>query len=127
MSREGIAWRIRELRLANKKTQEEMAGVLGISRQAYIRLEKGARELAFVEIEKIANYLHVPYTMITGPAEDEEQSLSLSALCRSKGCPDDMLPAFQQVEKILGVFSAQERLYNRMREVQEKLEEENGE
>ncbi len=46
MKREALAQRIRELREAHKITQEEMAGVVGISRQAYIRLEKGAREIA---------------------------------------------------------------------------------
>lgn len=124
MKGESLARRVRELRESYNKTQEEMAGVLGISRQAYIRLEKGAREIAFVEIDKIAKYLGVPYTDITDGNDD--QTLSLSALCRNQGCPEEMLPVFAQVEEILGVFSAQERLFYRLREAQERQEELDG-
>jgi len=124
MKREALARRIRELRETNKKTQEEMAGVIGISRQAYIRLEKGARDIAFVEIEKITDYLGVPYTDITGVEETEEPSLT--AMCRNQGCSEDMLKVFQRVERILGVFSAQERLFYRVREREERQAELDG-
>jgi transcriptional regulator with XRE-family HTH domain len=124
MKRQALARRIRELREAHKKTQEEMAGVVGISRQAYIRLEKGAREIAFVEIEKIADYLGVPYTDITGVEEAEEPSLT--AMCRNRGCSEDMLKVFQRVEMILGVFSGQERLFYRVREGEERQAELDG-
>ena len=124
MKREALAQRIRELREAHKKTQEEMAGVVGISRQAYIRLEKGAREIAFVEIEKIADYLGIPYTDITGV--DEAAEPSLTAMCRNQGCSQDMLKVFQRAERILGVFSAQERLFYRVREGEERQAELDG-
>lgn len=124
MKREALTQRIRELREAHKVTQEEMAGVVGISRQAYIRLEKGAREIAFVEIEKIADYLGIPYTDITGVDEAEEPSLT--AMCRNQGCSDDMLKVSQRAERILGVFSAQERLFYRIREGEERQAELDG-
>lgn len=122
MKREALAERIRGLRSAHKKTQEEMAAVLGISRQAYIRLEKGTREISFVEIAAIANFLGIPYTDITDVGESYD--LSLVALCRKEQCSADDEKAFATVEEILGVFSAQERLYNRVRE--KKDEERDG-
>lgn len=114
-----LAQRIRELREDKGKTQEELARVLGISRQAYMRLEKGARDITFVEIEKIAANLGVPYMQITDI--DEQQELSLAALCRNEGCADSVVEAFGRIEEILGVFSAQERLYYRIREGREEV------
>ena len=114
-----LAQRIRELREDKEKTQEELARVLGISRQAYMRLEKGARDITFVEIGKIAVYLEVPYSRITDI--DEQQELSLAVLCRNEGCADPVVEAFDRIEDILGVFSAQERLYYRRREGREEV------
>lgn len=124
MKRETLARRIRELREAHKKTQEEMAGVVGISRQAYIRLEKGVRGIAFVEIEKIADFLGIPYTDITGLNEVDEPSLT--AMCRNQGYSQDELKVFGHAETILGVFSAQERLFYRVREGEERQAELDG-
>jgi transcriptional regulator with XRE-family HTH domain len=114
-----LAQRIRELREEKGRTQEDLARVLGISRQAYMRLEKGARDITFVEIEKIAAYLEVPYSQITDI--DEHQELSLAAHCRNEGCADPVAEAFDRIEDILGVFSAQERLYYRRREGREEV------
>lgn len=119
MKTELLAQRIRELREEQGKTQEEMAKVLEISRQAYMRMEKGARDITFVEIDKIAAYLDIPYTRITDI--DEVQDLSLAALCRNEGCSDPVVQAFSRIEEILGVFSAQERLYYRRREGREEV------
>lgn len=118
MKREILAHRIRDLRTAHKRTQEELAEVLGISRQAYIRLEKGAREIAFIEIKAIAEFLDIPYTEITDVQEPED--LSLVALCRKNQCSAEDEKVFAVAEEILGVFSAQERLYNRIREKTEE-------
>lgn len=117
MKRMALAQRIRQLREKHNKTQEQVADAIGISRQAYIRLEKGARDVAFVEIQQIAQYLHIPYSEITDLGETE--SLSLVALCRKENCSPENLGMFAKVEEILGVLSAQERIYYRVREGKE--------
>ncbi|MGI6648496.1 MAG: helix-turn-helix domain-containing protein [Bacillota bacterium] len=109
-----LGHRIRQHREKKGFTQEQIADILGISRQAYIRLEKGAREVTFIEIKKIADYLGIHYSLITNV--DDDESLSLKALCRDEFCTPDAERAFEIAENILDVFSAQERLYFRMKE-----------
>lgn len=120
MKRMVLAQRIRQLREKHDKTQEQVADAIGISRQAYIRLEKGTRDVSFVEIQQIAQFLGIPYTDITDVGET--QSLSLVALCRRENCTPESVAVFEKVEEILGVFSAQERLYFRVRENKEGLQ-----
>ena len=86
--------------------------------QTYMRWRKRP-DITFVEIEKIAANLGVPYTQITDI--DEQRELSLAALCRNEGCADPVVEAFGRIEEILGVFSAQERLYYRRREGREEV------
>jgi transcriptional regulator with XRE-family HTH domain len=114
-----LAQRIRELREEYHKTQEQVADAIGISRQAYIRLEKGVRDVAFIEIQAIAEYLGIPYSDITDIGERAD--LSLLALCRKENCSTNAIEVFTRVEEILGVFSAQERIYYRVQEGQEEV------
>ena len=119
MNRMALAQRIRELREEYHKTQEQVADAIGISRQAYIRLEKGVRDVAFIEIQAIAEYLGIHYSDITDIGERAD--LSLLALCRKENCSTDAMEVFTRVEEILGVFSAQERIYYRVQEGQEEV------
>jgi transcriptional regulator with XRE-family HTH domain len=119
MNRMALAQRIREVREQQHKTQEQVADAIGISRQAYNRLEKGVRDVSFLEIQAIAEFLGIAYADITDIRE--QSNLSLLALCRKENCAEDTMDVFTKVEEILGVFSAQERLYYRIEERQEEV------
>lgn len=56
--REHIGERIRKLRIVANLTQDEVAASLGISREAYIPIEKGRRGLKDEEILILADTLH---------------------------------------------------------------------
>lgn len=68
--------RIKELRTNRKISQEQMADVLGTSRQRYSRIENGQIDISFVMIKRIAEYLGVPTSEITC-AEEEKRNLLL--------------------------------------------------
>lgn len=115
MNNQVLATRIREVRESRGFTQEQFAEVLGISRQAYMRLEQGKRSISFVEIEKLATFLNEHYSIFT--EIDDVKIMSLTALCRDEyGAETES--SFQKIEQVLNVFSAQERLYYQMKEVE---------
>ncbi len=51
--------RIKSLRKIKKKNQEDIADLLGITRQAYGYYEKGSRQPDFESLKKLANYFEV--------------------------------------------------------------------
>lgn len=51
---------MKELRLKKKKSQREIAKVLGITRPAYVRYETGNREPGLETLGKLADYYEVP-------------------------------------------------------------------
>ncbi len=52
--------KIRQIREAKNKTQEELAEALGIAQSAYNLLERGKRKIAVNELLKIAEVLQTP-------------------------------------------------------------------
>lgn len=115
MNTQTLATRIRDVRVSHGKTQEEFAEVLGISRQAYVRIEQGKRSVSFLEISTLADYLEVHYGIFT--EIEDEKDLSLLALCRNENYSREHQIAFETINDILNVFSAQERLFFRTKDV----------
>ena len=79
-----LAQRIRELRLNSGLTQNDLAQLLHITREAYTMYETGKRQLGYDSLCKIADYYHVSTDYLLertpmryGPAflNDEEQEL----------------------------------------------------
>lgn len=110
-----LARRIRELRKKRGLTQEEVARKLGISRQAYIRLEAGNRNISLREVYELAKIFEVDFRQITdvGPQAGDDVP-SLVAMCRNENLSDDAEECIKKVQDILEHFAAQERLYLRM-------------
>ncbi len=54
-----ISEKIKELRIERDLTQEELAEQLGISRQTYISMEYGKRELTLAEAKKLADFFSI--------------------------------------------------------------------
>jgi transcriptional regulator with XRE-family HTH domain len=55
---------IRDLRTQKKISQQEMADALGITQGAYNRIENGSTELKVSDLEKIAEKLEVPASVL---------------------------------------------------------------
>lgn len=51
--------RLKDLREDNDKTQQEIANILGISRQHYSMYERGERELPMHLFKVLANYYNI--------------------------------------------------------------------
>lgn len=58
--------RLKDLREDNDKTQEEIATLLGISRQHYSLYERGIRELPMHHFVTLAKYYNVSLDYISG-------------------------------------------------------------
>ena len=58
-----------ELRKRANLTQNDMANILGVTRQAYSRYELEERELGYEMLAKLANYFNVPVDYILGLIE----------------------------------------------------------
>lgn len=55
---------VRQIRLMNEVTQEEMANLLEITTQAYVNKETGKTRFYFDEIKKVSVRFNVPLTEI---------------------------------------------------------------
>jgi transcriptional regulator with XRE-family HTH domain len=56
---EYVAGRIKELRFTHRRTQQEVADFIGVSRQAYARYESGQREPSLEIIERMCDFFGV--------------------------------------------------------------------
>jgi transcriptional regulator with XRE-family HTH domain len=59
ISQRNILDKLRNIRKENKKTQEEVADFLGITKQAYFRYEKGTRRISLDNLLKITKYYNL--------------------------------------------------------------------
>ena len=55
-----VANKIEKIRTARGLTQEQVAGVLGVSRATYINVKNGKRDLTTSELEKLSAFFNVP-------------------------------------------------------------------
>lgn len=67
-----LAKRLHMLRQQNKKTQADMASLLGITRQAYGYYEKGDREPDTESLSKLADYFEVSVDYLLGRTDNPE-------------------------------------------------------
>ena len=63
--------RIKSLRISKDYTQEQMAELIGISRQKYARIESGANNITLEVLSRIAKILEVQVVDITKVLEEE--------------------------------------------------------
>ena len=69
---EVAAQRLKELRLAHKYTQSDIASILNVSREAYSMYENGKRQLNYEALSTIAEYYHVSIDYLFGKTNDSE-------------------------------------------------------
>lgn len=51
-------------RMVKKVPSDEMAAVIGVSKETYLRCERGERELSLAEAMKISNKLQMPISEV---------------------------------------------------------------
>ena len=71
--------RLIELRKQQNLTQQDMARILGISRQAYSNYELGNREADYTTLKKLSNYFNVTVDYLLGETSTRP-TLSLVAI-----------------------------------------------
>lgn len=106
-----IGRRINEIRLEKKINQEEIANVLGISRQKFARIENGQSDISYDMLLKTADFFAVPVSDIT--SADEEVDLQI--LFRDFENSDNVNASIDKIVDIIRTFHAHEKLYNRMK------------
>lgn len=106
-----IGKRINEIRLQKKINQEEIANVLGISRQRFARIESGQSDISYVMLTKVADFLAVPINEITSA----DEQVDFQILFRNLEGSDNVKVSVDKIADIIKTFHAHEKLYNRMR------------
>ena len=66
-----FSYRLKELRKSKKKTQQEMADFLGITRQGYAKYENGQAETDLETLKKLADYFSVSTDYLVGHTRDD--------------------------------------------------------
>lgn len=112
-----IGRRINDIRTQKKINQEEIASVLGISRQRFARIENGQSEISYTMIQKVAEYFAVPVSSIT--SADEEIDLKLCF--RDVKNAEDIDVSVAKIVDILKTFHAHEKLYYRMKVKEDEI------
>ena len=69
-----IGNRLAELRNAKSFSQEQVAKIIGISRQKYVRIEKGIDSVTLETLEKLANVFNVNIKDITKVLEQKTRA-----------------------------------------------------
>ena len=85
--------RLKALRLAAGKTQQELAGALNISRSAYALYETGKRQLNYEILVALADYYHVSLDYLFGRS-------------RIRECLDGLTPEEWQLLRQYGQLNA---------------------
>ena len=106
-----IGKRINEIRTERKVSQEEIASVLGISRQRLARIENGQSDISYAMIKSFADFMAVPVSSITAAAEE----VDLQMYFRDVENATDVNESIDKIVDILKTFRAHEKLYYRMR------------
>lgn len=106
-----VGRRIYELRIQKKVSQEDIASILGISRQRFARMENGQSEIPYSMIQKTADYLAVSVNEIISA----DESIDLNLLFRDVEDADTIGDSVEKIVEILKTFHAHEKLYFRMK------------
>jgi len=64
--------RLKEIRTQNKKTQEEIGNVLGITKQQYQLYESGKREIKVNQIITLCQYYNISPEYILGFTDEQK-------------------------------------------------------
>jgi transcriptional regulator with XRE-family HTH domain len=112
-----IGNRINTIRSKKKISQEDIASVLGISRQRFARIENGQSEASYYMIKKIADCLSVSVSDITSA----DENVDLRLCFREAGNSEEINDSVDKIIDILKTFHAHEKLYYRMKGKEDEI------
>lgn len=98
--------KIRVLRESRNLTQEQIAGILGISRQKYARIENGANNITLDILTKISDVLEIKVSDITNVLDKEPDTEY------RMGAGD--ASSVEMIYDMLDLFYANKHVYDRM-------------
>lgn len=105
-----LGMRIRALREAKNYTQEEVARMLGLSRQKLARIETGKNDITFIFLQKFSEIVGCSVHEITNFAP---KTVNTEPLFR--GNTEMNIDSYQSVAEMLDLFYANKQLYERVR------------
>lgn len=91
--------RFRELRIMSKKSQEELAHELGVSRGAISYYEKGDRVPDINVLNSIADYFHVSCDYLLGRSDIPKPDIERQAISELTGLSDTSISALKLLKK----------------------------
>ena len=93
---------IKKLREDNKLTLEEMAKIIGTTRQTYTNLENGEREASFEEIKNLCKYFNLSLdSIVTGEIENKNKYKEMLLSFLRYGTKDDGKTTKTKLAKLL--------------------------
>lgn len=80
-----IGSKLREIRLANNATMEEVAGVIEVTTSGYQHLEYGARMMKVEYLQKFAKHYDVSADYLLGLSDEKQPIKGLDEFCEYTG------------------------------------------
>lgn len=72
-----ISLKLKEIRKTAKLTQNDIANVLGITREAYGMYESGKRQISLKVLDDLAHYYNVSIDYLVGRVDSEKEEMEL--------------------------------------------------
>lgn len=72
-----ISLRLKEIRKTAKLTQNDIANVLGTTREAYGMYESGKRQISLKVLDDLAQYYNVSIDYLVGRVDSEKEEMEL--------------------------------------------------
>lgn len=72
-----ISLKLKEIRKTAKLTQNDIANVLGITREAYGMYESGKRQISLKVLDDLAQYYNVSIDYLVGRVDSEKEEMEL--------------------------------------------------
>ncbi|AXF54587.1 helix-turn-helix domain-containing protein [Salicibibacter kimchii] len=91
--------RLIQLRKSNKKTQKEIASILGITRPAYTAYERGNRSPDYDTLKKIADHYDVSTDFLLGHTDDPKEKEEEPKMFAYGGFDDMSEEEMQELEE----------------------------
>lgn len=91
--------RLIKLRKENKKTQQQIADYLGITRPAYTAYERGNRQPDYEILQKLADFYDVTVDYLLGRTDTPETENTVTVAGKSVSLSPDELRVFEELKK----------------------------
>lgn len=108
-----ISKRIKDLRLANGLSQEEVAFKLNMTKEKYSLIESNQSPITFREITEIAELYNISTNVLTKISEPKKD---ISVLFKENCIEQQSLEVIDKVQKIVEYMIANEKIYYKKKE-----------